>query len=91
VRSATIELRSGFWHLSSDPLITSTGQRTASQIARDAGVSRPAYVDAYSSVSMSAPDVIDQTTQSSTCFVECGSGNISPKKNSDQSRQSCCQ
>ena len=31
---------------------------------------------------------IDHSTQSSTCLVECGSGNISPKKNCEKSGQS---
>ena len=72
--------------------MTSTGHRTARHAAAAASGS-PAIprAEAYSSSMVSGPTSIAQATQSSRCLVECGSGNISAKKNSAKSRQSALQ
>ena len=69
---------------SSSPWMTSTGQRTRSHTDRKVSspqASSPRSVSISVAASISSP----HPTQSSICFVECGSVNIRPKKNSRKS------
>ena len=68
---------------SSAPWITSTGQRTREQSARTSSSGR---MSAYVAISTSGVVSSPHPTQSSLTFVECGSLNISAKKNSRKSR-----
>ena len=75
---------------SASPCTTSTGQRTARQIASasaSVGSAIPGTVSIRVSGSVSSP----QPTRSSNCFVECGSDTTRDMKNSTQPRKSARQ
>ena len=65
---------------SSEPWITSTGQRT--RPARSRASSAPMLSASCVAISVCASVSSPQPTQSSIGLVECGSGNICEKKNS---------
>ena len=84
VASASAMPRLGPVIASSEPWITSTGQR--SRPASSSAVSRSRSLPDSMVTSVSALVSSPQPTQSSIGFVECGSVNIREKKNSRKPR-----
>ena len=83
VSSATALARSRVWQLSRSPWITSTGQRTRSHIARASSSLAQGRAPPRPRGSATPPRPrAPSWTQSSICFVECGSGICWAKKNS---------
>ncbi len=87
VSSASRRPTSGGLIRSSVPCTTTTGQRTLAHSSAASAVTAPSRPMVAAVVSTSTCGVVSRAhpMQSSICWVECGSGNIWPKKNAKKS------
>jgi hypothetical protein len=81
VSSASRSARAWGWQRSSSPWTISSGARTRRQISSTSSLESAKGASTAANIT-SALVSKAQPTQSSICLVECGSGNISEKKNS---------